>query len=385
MEHTAVIKQSIIERLRARRKNRLAQPELVKADWLHKETIRSKLDGYFETNQFLNFARCGEEKIFRKCACCGEEVEFWYRCNLKWCPLCSWRLVKKRQQLLRIWASKVKRPKHLVLTQKNFPVLTRRKLKEHTQSLAKFRRSKAFEGCRGGSVSVEITNEGNGWHLHSHWLLDVDWLDMAEVSKTWGKLVGQSFAVVKIKEVGETDYVREVTKYVTEGSELAKWQPNHILEFVTAIKGRRFFFTFGTLRGFSEQVKAELDFLKPDAQPCDCGASDFRYRSEAETVFDEARKLDEDMRRQVAWKQKQPLQSAGDNSGRPTQFGWRWPAERTNVGGRGGTKRGVRLHRQQVNETPSPLPTGNGNNTRQESQSLALVKPELAPGGVVHV
>jgi hypothetical protein len=190
-----------------------------------------------------------------------------------------------------LWAGKLKQPKHLVLTQKNFTVLTKREIRNHTRNLAKFRRSKCFSEVRGGSVSVEITNEERGWHLHSHWLLNARWLDMEAVSRTWGGLVGQSFAVVKIKDVRGQDYVKEISKYVVEGSELAKWPAEHVLEFVTAIKGRRFFFTFGELRGFASQVREELEFLKPEKKSCECGRSDFTFETETQSIINEASKL----------------------------------------------------------------------------------------------
>ena len=134
--------------------------------------------------------------------------------------------------------------------------------------------------CRGGCVSTEITNEGNGWHLHAHMLLDVNWLDMDEVSTTWGKLVGQNFAIVKVKDVRDRDYLREICKYVVEGSELAKWPAEHVNEFVQAIRGLRMFNSFGTLRLLAPQIRAEIEAAKPAAPNCDCGCGEFIYESE---------------------------------------------------------------------------------------------------------
>jgi len=92
--------------------------------------------------------------------------------------------------------------------------------------------------------------------LHSHWLLDVRWLDMKGVSLTWSGLVGQEFAIVKIKDARDRDYLQEVTKYVAEGSELAKWPAEHLLEFVTAIRSRRFFFAFGSLFKMGHEIRS---------------------------------------------------------------------------------------------------------------------------------
>jgi hypothetical protein len=217
--------------------------------------------------------------------------KFPYRCSLKWCPRCQWWITERRKAVLEVWAKRIKQPKHLVLTQRNLAILTRGKFRQHTKNLAKMRRSKAFKSVLGGAVSVEVTNEGNGWHVHSHWLLDVRWLDMASVSKTWAGLVGQEFAIVKIKDVRDRDYLQEVSKYVCEGSELARWPAEKILEFVTAIRGRRFFFPFGSLFHEGRKIRAELLQAKPPRKPCECGCEDFVFESELQVVVNEVRRM----------------------------------------------------------------------------------------------
>ena len=157
-----------------------------------------------------------------------------------------------------------------------------------TVNLARLRRAKCFEHVRGGCTSLEITNEGAGWHLHAHSLLDVRWLDMETVSRKWGKLVGQNFAIVKIKDVRKEDYMREICKYVVEGSEIARWPAEQILEFVTALKGLRCFTSFGALRELAPAIREELHFAKPLAEPCECGSRKYHYRSETDTILAEA-------------------------------------------------------------------------------------------------
>jgi hypothetical protein len=177
---------------------------------------------------------------------------------------------------------KISQPKHLVLTQQNFTILTRRRIRLHSLALAKLRRKKCFQSVKGGCVSVEITNEERGWHMHSHWLLDATWLDMTNVSKAWGKLVGQNFAIVKIKDIRGTSYLQEVSKYVVKGSDLAAWPPEHILEFVRAVKGLRFFSSFGSLLKLAPAIRAELHALKPPPPVCECGCGEFVYEDETD-------------------------------------------------------------------------------------------------------
>ena len=287
----ASVKALIRARAIARNASDRNQAELLKSHDQHHETIKVKLRGAFESNQFWNFSRCGAESIFKTCKCCGAVEEFDYQCSLKWCPRCQWKITARRQEILRKWASRIAQPKHLVLTQKNFQILTPKKIREHQKNLAKIRRTKSFRKVLGGSVSVEITNEQNGWHLHSHWLLDVRWLDMAEISQVWGKLCGQEFAIVKVMDCRNTEYLQEVTKYVVEGSEMAKWPAEQVLEFVTAIKGRRFFFPFGSLFKLGKEIRKEVKNEKPKRKPCECGANDFTFESEEQATLNEIRQM----------------------------------------------------------------------------------------------
>ena len=123
-------------------------------------------------------------------------------------------------------------------------------------------------------------------------LLDVDWLDMPEVAKAWGKLVGQEFAIVKIKDVREKEYLQEICKYVVEGSELAKWPAELINEFVRAQRGLRMFNSFGSLREMAPEIRREINAQKPPSPTCECGADDFLYQSEESALLDDVRNLE---------------------------------------------------------------------------------------------
>lgn len=289
MTSTERISQIIRMRSAAKRTREFQQRSLLPENDDFHETIRAKLDGLWDCSQFWNFSKCGHERIFRTCKSCGDTQEFPYRCSLKFCPRCQWWITERRRRLIAKWSSRITQPKHLVLTQQNFPILTRKRFADHTKALSKMRRSKCFARVKGGCVSVEVTNESRGWHVHSHWLIDCRWLDMPEVSRTWAKLVGQTFAIVKIKDARAKDYLQEVSKYVCEGSELARWPAEQILEFVTAIRGRRFFFPFGSLFAEGKAIRAELKAENSHSITCDCGCCDFRFEDEITATLREIR------------------------------------------------------------------------------------------------
>ena len=251
------------------------------------------------TAQLQNFERCGKEQVYRTCIGCDETTVHSYHCMIKWCPSCNWRITSRRRELLKQWLPTIAQPKHIVTTQRNRATLTADVIKEHTKNLSRLRRSEVFDQVNGGCVSVEITNESRGWHLHAHWLADARWIDQYELSRTWGKLVGQDYAIVKVIDCrkgergtigGERvlspsgtplqgNYERELMKYCVKGSDLAKWTPSELYEFITAVRGRRFFFAFGSLFKRARALRAQLEQSKAPVV-CECGCSHYIIHTE---------------------------------------------------------------------------------------------------------
>ena len=328
------VRNIIRARLVARQLSDRQQLDLLAKDQLYHATIQMKLEGIATGQQWFNFNRCGKEELYRTCKCCGQLTKFSYRCDLKWCPLCQWRISTKRAEKIAAWAKHVSQPKHVVTTQRNLPILTATEIKKHTQRLAKLRRHplarkitfwrcrfsepqrgiadtgeiigwdalKKFEPAtpttqtvtgypwKGGCVSVEITNEGRGWHVHAHWLIDSRFIPAGPLALVWGELVGQEFGIVCVKDVRGKAFVQEICKYLAKGSEVASWPAEQIWEFVSAIRGKRFFFSFGSLFHQGADIRRELAAAKPPAPVCECGESDFIYETETDAILNEIRK-----------------------------------------------------------------------------------------------
>jgi hypothetical protein len=192
--------------------------------------------------------------------------------------------------MLKAWSLQITQPKHVVLTQRNFPVLTRKKIRDFGRAFAKLRRNRLWKSVKGGCVSTEITNEGRGWHLHAHILADARWVEASQLAIEWGKLVGQEFGIVKVQDVRERGYLGEITKYVVKGSELASWDPEQINMFIRAIRGVRFFAAFGTLFQLQRKIKAQLRQAKPPVPACDCGCNDWIIEDETAVIIGDLRK-----------------------------------------------------------------------------------------------
>lgn len=264
--------------------------ELFSPEELWKRSLLAKIEGLIPWQVYDHLSRCGVDEIYRTCKSCHDWQTFYYRCSLKFCPLCNWRIARARAQLLKVWTQTIKQPKHVVLTQRNFPILTRKKIRQFQKAFARLRRSRLFRDVTGGCISIEITNEGNGWHLHAHVLVNAKWIDASALAVKWGKLVGQEFGIVKVKDARGQDYCNEVTKYVVKGSQLSSWEPEIIAQFIHAIKGVKFFSTFGELFKMRREIRDFLEATKPPQKPCDCGCSDFIYEDETRSICGEIKR-----------------------------------------------------------------------------------------------
>lgn len=167
----------------------------------------------------------------------------------------------------------IKQPKHVVLTARNTETLTHRRVKEFKAAFARLRRSRFARNWRGGFYSLELTNEGRGWHLHLHALIDANWIDAKELAIQWSRYIGQDFAIVKVKDTRDRNYLAEVTKYVADGQQIATWTAEAVTEYVLAFAGLRTFGVFGSLYGRRKEFTDWLKQLQYERPVCPCGCT----------------------------------------------------------------------------------------------------------------
>lgn len=269
--------------------SQIEQFNLVSPEEIWRESLLAKSKDVLPWEVWENLNKCGKETLYRTCQSCGNWENFSYRCSLKFCPVCNWRIARSRAELIKAWSHRVTQPKHVVLTCRNFPLLTRKKIRWFLKQFAKIRKTSIFKQCRGGCISVELTNESRGWHLHAHILCDARWIDAGDLAVRWGKLMHQEFAIVKVLDVHGQSYAHEVCKYVVKGSELVSWQPDMINQFIQAVSGVRMFTTWGSLFKIRRQIKNELESQKPEPKMCKCGCAEWRYETEQQVILGEIR------------------------------------------------------------------------------------------------
>jgi hypothetical protein len=252
-----------------------------------KETIVRKLHSAGRDDLAAPLARCHTERFVRLCNGCYATKVFWNRCDLKHCPICARRLATERRRSVEWWCSKIDQAKHVVLTARNAATITPEKVRAFKQAFARLRRTKFARNWVGGFYSIEVTNEGKGWHIHLHALIQAKWIDAGELARVWARCIGQDIAIVKVKDARNADYLRELCKYVCKGDQLAGWVPDEIAALIDALSSNRTFGAFGSLYKLRAEHRAFLDSLQAEAPACECGCTTFRFFDENEWEWHE--------------------------------------------------------------------------------------------------
>jgi hypothetical protein len=244
-----------------------------------KNSIAAKLReaGYLERADALEI--CHTSFTVCQCSSCGTTKEFPNRCDRFYCPECQPRLARVRSDGVKWWLKSVSRPWHIVLTVRNTPDLTKGHVREFRKWWTNLRHKKFCRSWVGGLYSFEVTNIGNGWHLHLHAIVDAFYIDKMGLSRAWSEATNKAGLIVEAKECRDDSYLREATKYAAKGSEISKWKPALIVEFIEAFEGTKTFGVFGNLYRKRTEWKAWIDSLDQQHRTCDCGCTEFYFFS----------------------------------------------------------------------------------------------------------
>lgn len=262
-----------------------AQAEIWSSNTIHKNSIAAKLRlaGMVEAADKLE--HCHSEFTFAVCNDCGRVGKFPNRCDNFYCPECQPRLSHDRRQAVEWWVALIQQPKHVVLTVRNIPDLSKGHVKQLRRWFTQLRRRKFASNWEGGFYAIEVTNEGAGWHLHIHALVNARWIDGPELARQWASITSNAGYIVKVKDAREGDYLKELTKYVAKGSQVAKWSPDQITTFINAFTGVRTFGVFGSLYGARTEFAEWLKAIREAKPRCNCGSCSVTYYTEAQFIM----------------------------------------------------------------------------------------------------
>ena len=246
---------------------------------IDRDAMVEKLRKAGDTEFATKLAECHTKQTVQRCTGCARTVTFWNRCDLVICPICQPRLSYERKKAVEWWVHEVRQPKHVVLTVRNAAVIGPDTFERFKRAIRRLRRRKVCRGWRGGFGCLEVTNEGRGWHLHAHLLVDTDWVDKEKLARQFGQLVGQEFAICHVSDARSGEFQHQVAKYVVKGNQIAQWPAEEVAAFVRALQGTRTFFTFGSLYKREAAFRAVLAGLATARRQCECGCSRFEYFS----------------------------------------------------------------------------------------------------------
>jgi Transposase zinc-binding domain len=249
------------------------QAEFWDKHWAFWQTIVDKVRSCGQKHLLGEMVNCRQYESILQCRECGARKVITNRCEKRFCPLCGPRLARERTEEISLWSKTLQQPKHVVLTARNTAQIQPTQVAHFTKSLAALRRRKEAQVWKAGTWALETTNEGRGWHLHAHLLVESNWIDSGWLAKTWGRYMKQDYAVVKVKDARDLDYLQELLKYVVKSSELAGWEPWDICYFLRAFARRRSFGVFGSLVGDRARWQALVKLERAKRSRCTCGCN----------------------------------------------------------------------------------------------------------------
>jgi len=240
------------------------------------------------TEEAEKLENCHSHYTIAVCCNCNTVRKFPNRCDQGHCPECQPHLAHERKRQVEWWLPTLKQPKHVVLTVRNIPDLSRAHLTQLRSWFTNLRRRKRYQNWTGGFYSIEVTNEGRGWHLHIHALVEAKYIDRIQLSLDWNSVTNGMGRIVKVKDCRRESYLAEVTKYAVKGSQLAAWKPADIADFIRAFSGARTFGVFGALYGARTEFAEYIATLKAAKVGCSCGCDQVMYYSETDWMLKEA-------------------------------------------------------------------------------------------------
>lgn len=274
--------------IHARRPAAPAQPEFWRSQTIHKNALSAKLREAGRVEEAAKLELCHSYYTICQCSGCNKVTKYPNRCDLFFCPECQGALTRERARQVKWWTQLIKQPKHVVLTVRNIPEILPGHVDELRKWFTALRRRKFARGWRGGFYSIQVTNKGNGWHLHIHAIIDANWIDKAGLALSWDSITHGAGRIVEAKDARDHTYLDRVTNYVAQGQQIARWETRLLLQFLDAFTGKRTFGVFGGLYAARTEFAEFIATIKAGRKVCECGCKLAIYYSEADWILHEA-------------------------------------------------------------------------------------------------
>jgi hypothetical protein len=211
-----------------------------------RKLIAEKLAGVFTASSLENFMHCGTHGFLIKHNC-GHKKARIMRCNLRVCPGCSARLLKRQFAICSDLIRMMRHPRFLTLTVENTENISAAIAQGLKKLFYNFRRKKDINPLiTGGIIVTEVTHRGNGYHVHLHIIYDGAFMHWKRVMHAWEQVTGQEKVHIDIRDCRSTGQaISYLSGYLKKGGSFLSLE--HFTEYHKETKGTRYFQTFGSL------------------------------------------------------------------------------------------------------------------------------------------
>lgn len=264
--------------------------------------VADKLIEVGERRRGQRIKECSEHLLMQKCPKCGEKhlvrAEL---CKDRICPICQWRLARKRAgemlQVLKKMEEKEYKYQFLTLTQKNVPIYRLgQEIKRINKAWSSLRKSNITGRPLGYARILEITYDEKTKTAHPHQHIIIAWekgqrtYKRTEWAKRWGKALNIKYEPIcrlkyiksKKKDEKYEKAVLEAYKYSVKSTDLLK-MPNELFKlFINEIKGSRACSYTGIFRELRKELKmkkeTEIEDINDEEIKCkECGSEMIKY------------------------------------------------------------------------------------------------------------
>jgi len=195
------------------------------------------------------------------CSHCGHPLKVRLNCGDRTCPTCRKKWFGYHFGTILEIVSKWKAVYFMTLTLRNIPDRSwgRYHVKELRENFGKLRCR--FKTILGGFYCVQVTNSGNGWHLHLHVLFDGSYVHQPALSKAWAEITSGSW-IVGIELVA--DRKKAVRYLLQDFLQAPKIRPEDVESFNSVFRGSRLVQPFGLYR----KTRFRVPYKCPDCGEC---------------------------------------------------------------------------------------------------------------------
>lgn len=178
-------------------------------------------------------------------------------CHDRFCKPCMVSKAKKLKENLLEW-TQGQRVRFGTVTLEKTSQSLQDKTNHLLESFKKLRRQKFWkESVRAGIAIVEVTRgkKRDHWHVHLHFLIVGNWLDVDALREGWREASGGSF-IVDIRSVQDHEVgVGYIAAYAGKGWDQTVLEDHDaLIECIVSMRGRRLCFPFGDWYGRDDQL-----------------------------------------------------------------------------------------------------------------------------------